>query len=97
MEQSIRDLSIEERKAQFRKAAITHRHLSRTDRIIMRAIGEPTGFAFLLVHGPTGVGKTKMIEILTERIRRESAFPTSTPLCIMVSSDIGDADPSAGG
>lgn len=79
MEQSIRDLSIEERKAQFRKAAITHRHLSRTDRIIMRAIGEPTGFAFLLVHGPTGVGKTKMIEILTERIKGKQPSPQALP------------------
>ena len=78
MEQSIRDLSIEEKKAQFRKAAITHRLLERTDRTIMRAIGEPAGFAFLLVHGPTGVGKTKMIEILTERIKGKQ--PSEHPL-----------------
>src|SRR2546425_365187 len=75
MEQSIRDLSIEEKKAQFRKAAITHRLLQQTDRTIMRAIGEPAGFAFLLVHGPTGVGKTKMIEILTERIKGNQPAP----------------------
>src|SRR5260370_7835124 len=78
MEQKRSDLCLEEKKAQFRKAAITHRHLSRTDRTIMRAIGEPAGFAFLLVHGPTGVGKTKMIEILTERIRGKQ--PSEHPL-----------------
>ncbi len=68
MEQKIGDLPIEEKKAQFRKAAITHRLLEQTDRAIMRAIREPAGFAFVLVHGPTGVGKTKMIEMITERI-----------------------------
>src|SRR5260370_39595565 len=69
MEPSSRDLSLEEKKAQFRKAAITHRLLEQTDRTIMRAIREPAGFAFLLVHGPTGVAKTTLIEILTERIK----------------------------
>ncbi len=80
MEPSSRDLTLEEKKAQFRKAAITHRLLEQTDRTIMRAIREPAGFAFLLVHGPTGVGKTKMIEILTERIKGKQPAPPVLPL-----------------
>jgi hypothetical protein len=79
MEQSMRDLSIEEKKAQFRKVAITHRLLEQTDRAIMRAIREPAGFAIVLVHGPTGVGKTKMIEVLSERIKRQQPSPQELP------------------
>ena len=78
-----RDLSLEEKKAQFRKAAITHRLLEQTDRTIMRAIREPAGFAFLLVHGPTGVGKTKMIEILTERIKGKQPSPQAHPFALL--------------
>jgi hypothetical protein len=70
MDQKSSDLSIEEKKAAFRKAAITHCLLEQTDRAITRAIAEPAGFAFVLVHGPTGVGKTRMIEIITERMKR---------------------------
>src|SRR5437588_10237117 len=93
MEQSIRDLSIEEKKAQFRKAAITHRLLERTDRTIMRAIREPAGFAFVLVHGPTGVGKTKMIEILTERIRGKQPSPQEFPFASLFHQTGGSPTP----
>src|SRR5436309_16068918 len=79
MEPSSRDLSLEEKKAQFRKAAITHRLLEQTDRAIMRAIREPAGFAIVLVHGPTGVGKTRMISMIAERIRGTGPSPKALP------------------
>jgi hypothetical protein len=71
MEHAEDPLSIEEKKAQFREAAITHRHLSQTHKVIVRAIREPAGFVCLLVYGPTGVGKTKMIEIIAEQVLKE--------------------------
>ena len=60
--------SIEEKKAQFRQATITHRLLEQTHRTILRAVREPAGFSFLLVYGPTGVGKSKMIETIVGQI-----------------------------
>lgn len=80
MYQQVSSLSIEEKKTQFRNAAIRHRLLEQTDRTIMRAIREPAGFAFLLVHGPTGVGKSKMIEVLTERINGPTHSPPVLPV-----------------
>jgi len=71
--------TIEEKKTSFRKAAITHRLLEQTDRTIMRAIAEPAGFAFVLVHGPTGVGKTRMIEMITERMKGPEPSPNVLP------------------
>lgn len=79
MNQKFSDLTIEEKKTIFRKAAITHRLLEQTDRTIMRAIAEPAGFAFVLVHGPTGVGKTRMIEMVTERMKRPESSPNVLP------------------
>lgn len=81
-------LSLEEKKAFFRKATIMHRQLEQTHRTILRAAREPAGFAFLLVHGPTGVGKTRMIETVAGQIKelllpplppREHAFPSPFP------------------
>ena len=57
----INHLSIEEKKARFRQVTVTHRLLEQTHRKIVRAVREPAGFTFVLVYGPTGVGKSKMI------------------------------------
>ena len=61
----------------------------------MRAIGEPTGFAFLLVHGPTGVGKTEMID--PDRTIKEIGLPHKHYPLHHGFIDIGDANSSAGG
>ena len=85
MEQRDMLLSIKEKKAQFREEAIIHRHLSQAHKDIVRAIREPAGFLFLLVYGPTGVGKTKMIEIIAEQMLKEilaEAPSRSAPLPI---------------
>lgn len=82
MEQAARPHSreeIEEKKAQFRKEAITHRLLEQTDRAIMRAIREPAGLAIVLVHGPTGVGKTRMMSTIAERILGAMPSPKALP------------------
>ncbi len=64
----ISHLSIEEKKAQFRQATITHRLLEQTHRKILRVVREPAGFLFLLVYGPSGAGKSKMIETIVGQI-----------------------------
>lgn len=79
MEQAAPARSIEEQKAHFRQAAITHRLLEQTDRAIMRAIQEPAGFALVLVYGPTGVGKSKMLSVIADRMN-SAASSEGNPL-----------------
>ena len=74
MEQAAPSLSIEEQKARFRQTAITHRLLEQTARAIVRAIQEPAGFALVLVYGPKGVGKTKMLSVIADRIDGRECF-----------------------
>ncbi|GHO98721.1 hypothetical protein KSF_087690 [Reticulibacter mediterranei] len=74
----IHHLSIEERKARFRQVTVTHHLLEQTHRKIMRAVREPAGFTFVLVYGPTGVGKSKMIETVVRQLGEELRVP-STP------------------
>ncbi|MGK7950219.1 MAG: AAA family ATPase [Xenococcaceae cyanobacterium] len=52
----------------FKEYAVSHPHLAQIDRSLMRAIVEPAGFAHVLVYGPSGVGKTTMINHLAKRL-----------------------------
>ncbi len=65
----LRPLSVEEKKALFTSVTITHRQLEAVHDRIRRAIRQPAGFSFVLVHGPTGVGKTRMMESLAGQAR----------------------------
>jgi hypothetical protein len=49
-------LSPEEKKAGFKQATITHRLLEQADRLVMRAIREHGGFAYVFVYGPSVCG-----------------------------------------
>jgi hypothetical protein len=62
-------LSLEEKKVLFTAATITHRQLEAVHDKILRAVRQPAGFSFVLVHGPTGVGKTRMMESLAGQVR----------------------------
>lgn len=62
-------LSSEEKKTFFMNVTITHPQLEVVHDKIRRAIRQPAGFSFVLVHGPTGVGKTTMMERLVEQTR----------------------------
>ncbi|WP_041934086.1 hypothetical protein [Gloeothece verrucosa] len=54
--------------SQFKEYAVLHPHLNKIDQALMRAIVEPAGFAHVLVYGPSGVGKTTMINRLGARL-----------------------------
>src|SRR6266704_4842417 len=62
-------LTASEKKALFTSVTITHRQLEAVHERIRRAIRQPAGFSFVLVHGPTGVGKTRMMESLAGLVR----------------------------
>jgi len=66
-------------KERFRQAAITHRLLEQADQALMRAIAEPAGFALVLLYGPTGVGKSKLLAVLADRINRAAPTPKGFP------------------
>ena len=72
----ISHLSIEEKKARFRQATITHRLLEQTHRKIMQVVREPAGFTFVLTYGPTGVGKSKMIETVVRHLNEVLRVPS---------------------
>ncbi len=57
-----------EKLNQFKDYAVSHPHLTKVDRALMRAITEPAGFAHVLVYGPSGVGKTTMINQIARRL-----------------------------
>jgi AAA domain len=62
-------LSSEEKKTFFMNVTITHPQLEAVHDKIRRAIRQPAGFSFVLVHGPTGAGKTTMMESLVEQTK----------------------------
>jgi hypothetical protein len=79
-------LSSEEKKTFFMHVTITHPQLEAVHDKIRRAIRQPGGFSFVLVHGPTGAGKTTMMESLVEQAKElflsaglPSAFSSVSP------------------
>lgn len=61
----------------FKDYAVSHTHLDKVDQTLMRAIREPAGFAHVLVYGPSGVGKTKMIRQIAKRLNGTLTTATS--------------------
>jgi Cdc6-like AAA superfamily ATPase len=56
----------------FKDYAVSHTKLAQIDKMLMRAVYEPAGFAHVLVYGPSGVGKTTMMNQITRRLNEES-------------------------
>ena len=55
------------RLKRFKEYSVSHPLLQQVDRQLTRAIDEPAGFAYVLVPGPSGVGKTTMIRQIEQR------------------------------
>src|SRR6266567_5584908 len=61
------------RLSAFKAYAVNHALLEEVDARLTQAILEPTGFAHLLMYGPSGVGKTTMLRRVERRVREWSA------------------------
>ncbi len=65
-----------EKLNQFKDYAVSHPHLAKVDKALMGAITEPAGFAHVLVYGPSGVGKTTMINQIARRLNGSVPTPS---------------------
>ena len=53
---------------QFKAFAARHPLLDQVEQDVLHAIWEPAGFAYLLVYGPSGVGKSTMMHHIVRRL-----------------------------
>lgn len=60
---------LQERLEVFKKYTVEHAMLTRKDDELTQRIWEPGGFAFVLLCGPTGVGKSELSRVVTHRMQ----------------------------
>jgi AAA domain len=68
--------ALQERLEVFKKYTIEHAMLIRKDDELTQRIWEPGGFAFLLLSGPTGVGKSELLRVVTHRMQTRAQVVT---------------------
>jgi chromosomal replication initiation ATPase DnaA len=61
--------ALQERLEVFRKYTVEHAMLTRKDDELTQRIWEPGGFAFVLLCGPTGIGKSELLHVVTHRMQ----------------------------
>jgi energy-coupling factor transporter ATP-binding protein EcfA2 len=64
--------SKEECLAYFKAYTVAHPHLSQADDAVWNAIREPAGKLLVFVFGPTGVGKTTLLEHIEKRLMEQA-------------------------
>lgn len=68
--------ALQERLESFKKYTAEHAMLLRKDDALTQRIWEPGGFAFLLLSGPTGVGKSELLRVVTHRMQTRAQVVT---------------------
>jgi hypothetical protein len=69
-------VDLQERLEVFKKYTVEHAVLIRKDDELTQRIWEPGGFAFLLLSGPTGVGKSELLRVVTHRMQTRAQVIT---------------------
>ncbi len=77
------------RLKQFKSYAVLHPHLAQVDQHLSRAIEEPAGFAYVLLYGPSGVGKTTVLRQIERRYREMAA--SSAPSLLSSLAHLGQS------
>src|SRR5262249_49347674 len=67
----------------FKAFAVRHPLLDQVEREVLHAIWEPAGFAYLLVYGPSGVGKSTMIHHIGRRLKAPTGGTGQHPLLLL--------------
>src|SRR5260370_761554 len=68
--------NLQERLEALKKYTVEHAMLIRKDDELTQRIWEPGGFAFLLLSGPTGVGKSELLRVVTHRMQTRAQVVT---------------------
>jgi hypothetical protein len=73
----------QDRLDQFKAFAAWHPLLDLVEREVLHAIWEPAGFAYLLVYGPSGVGKSTMMHHIVRRLNTAEGGTGPRPLLLL--------------
>ena len=73
----------QDRLNQFKAFAVRHPLLDQVEQEVLHAIWEPAGCAYLLVYGPSGVGKSTMIHHIVRRLHAREGGPGTRPLLLL--------------
>ncbi len=77
---SLLDQPIDARRHYFETKVVAHQHLQRVYEALLHAVRYPAGTSLIWVVGPTGVGKTTLLQRLVKQLIEDAAHdPATTP------------------